>query len=675
MLRFGANYAQHPRHWTARQVFFLTLSAAALVLLGVYHGYWTRGGDSEFYLAAARSLARGEGYRYNGQPVGLVPPGWPLLLAGGMWVTSSIALLKLILLGSILIYLGSAFHVLRRYSDPWWAAAATLAMAVAQPTWQLSMWFFSDAPFLAASWLALLLAMQARETWENGGHGLRLWLRVIAVLALLAAAISMRWAGILWWPMIALAFLDGRPLRLLVPASLSRGWRRLDSMWLAALLAGAVAIATFFCLRAALAVDPADIDPRYGAFEATGYDLINQTGEPGLATYRQRVFAGPQWLGVVWWNLAARTRPFREVMFFIAALTVVPLAAAGLAGLARRQWLWLGAAIAWLPVIATWPHAVDRYTMPVAPLLALGTMLGTAWLWRRLREPISSGTVYAALAAGLAALLWSATWLVGSYAWDTLWRLAPSAMAEAFVPVQSALRLPEGMLSGRGVAIITALVLCALLAAVTLAAARQRPGEADGRRRLPVVLRNVPLWLVAPAAIAFALYNATVYAVEVWVSRDPARRHEAGAQKALASIGHYLRINDTRVYPGELAVAPVRATNGVRYETLGPRRKAVFLADRPAVDVPYELSHEPRDGGTELDEELVAWLRQRDVRWYIVMPMQSRFIHFSRPPWESAPEQRRQADWRLYEITFAGARRVEVRDQPGEVLVVPGLED
>src|SRR5690606_3989799 len=160
------------------------------------------------------------------------------------------------------------------------------------------------------------------------------------------------------------------------------------------------------------------------------------------------------------------------------------------------------------------------------------------------------------------------------------------------------------------------------------------------------------------------------------------------------SIGHYLRQNDERIYQGEIAVASVRPINGTRLETLGERRNAVWVTDRNALDVPYSLSHEPGwdplhwkmrppwaptwPQGQELSPRLVEWLRDREARWYIIMPMQERFLHLRRAPWAEPKaaadgEMPADTDWRLYEITDEEIRRVEVRDQPNAIIVVPGL--
>ena len=365
--------------WPAFAVTMLLLSGLYATL---YHTHWVRGGDSEVYLSMARHLVRGEGYMYNGQPVGLVPPLWPMMLAGAMWITDSFAWLKLLMPGLMLAYLASAYWVLRRIARPWLSMIAVLIVGGLQSSQALTMWFHSDPPFLAFSWIGLLLALQSSDRHEAG----RMWWPQAAGSAvLLCFAVATRWQGILWWPMIAAGFLHQRPIGAVCKAAVDLVLcRKADRMLLWALMSGALATSTFFGLRFWTYVDPADLDPRYPTFMASSYDLVNQERSPTLRTHVRRVLNGPQWLSVMYWNQIGRTKPYAVPGFFLAAMTAIPLCVAGVVGLARRQWIWLGVAGAWLPVMATWPHAIDRYTLPVAPLLVGGTVLGTIWLSQRL---------------------------------------------------------------------------------------------------------------------------------------------------------------------------------------------------------------------------------------------------------------------------------------------------
>lgn len=370
---------------------FVAMSLLTLAYVGLYHPYWARGFDAEVYLATARNLVRGEGYTYNGNPVGLIPPLWPMVLAAGMWLTSVIGILKLIMPICVLVWLGSAFLVMRRFAGPWMCAAAILIVGTLQGVLQMTLWFYTEPLFLALSWLALLMAFGASERHAQA----RPWLgRTLLACLFLSAAVATRWPGILWWPIVATGFLQGRHLFRPGPDSRTLTLqvlpRRFDGMWFAAVLSAAFVAVTFFALRYLIKVDPSEVNPRYDPFMTGAYSLINPHGRPTVWTHVERFVDGPQWLSVLYWNWLGRMRGTDYWAWYAAALTAVPLAIAGLVGLCRRQWIWMGVAAAWVPVMVTWPHAIDRYSMPVAPLLVLGTILGAFWIGRQLDRKIGN---------------------------------------------------------------------------------------------------------------------------------------------------------------------------------------------------------------------------------------------------------------------------------------------
>src|SRR4051794_3235314 len=73
----------------------LVVGIAALYFL-MFNPYWVPGGDSELYIAVARSLATGKGYSFNGHFVSICPPGWPLLLAGLMKISPTFGFFKIV---------------------------------------------------------------------------------------------------------------------------------------------------------------------------------------------------------------------------------------------------------------------------------------------------------------------------------------------------------------------------------------------------------------------------------------------------------------------------------------------------------------------------------------------------------------------------------------------------
>src|SRR5256885_1394784 len=87
-----------PADREAVRVWAIPVAVILAMYLLLVNPYWVPGGDSELYLAAGRSLALGEGYRFNGQRVNISPPGWPLVLAGAMRIHPTFLFIKLITL-------------------------------------------------------------------------------------------------------------------------------------------------------------------------------------------------------------------------------------------------------------------------------------------------------------------------------------------------------------------------------------------------------------------------------------------------------------------------------------------------------------------------------------------------------------------------------------------------
>jgi len=136
------------------------LSLVALLYAILQNHFWVRHGDSELFLSIARSLVRGEGFRFCGQPVAIVPPGWPLVIAGAMKLSSQLFWLKLIPMSCMLGFFAVSFAVLNRYTSPAVAAFCILITASLEPVFSLSYLFFSDPLFA-------LVAMSA--VWRHCG--------------------------------------------------------------------------------------------------------------------------------------------------------------------------------------------------------------------------------------------------------------------------------------------------------------------------------------------------------------------------------------------------------------------------------------------------------------------------------------------------------------------------
>ena len=108
----------------------LAFILAALYALGQNGQWMPSGSDGAYYLGTARSLAIGNGYLWAGEPVVMVPPGWPLFIAAVLRVSTSFLVLNLV---QLLLLVGAAvmwYRVLRRLTTSTVAFAICLTAGV-----------------------------------------------------------------------------------------------------------------------------------------------------------------------------------------------------------------------------------------------------------------------------------------------------------------------------------------------------------------------------------------------------------------------------------------------------------------------------------------------------------------------------------------------------------------
>ena len=70
-----------PKGLSLGKSLLVLLSLLLPFLLLLQNGHWRPGNDSDLYLTIARNLATGQGYTFNGLPVGKLTPLWPATLA------------------------------------------------------------------------------------------------------------------------------------------------------------------------------------------------------------------------------------------------------------------------------------------------------------------------------------------------------------------------------------------------------------------------------------------------------------------------------------------------------------------------------------------------------------------------------------------------------------------
>ena len=360
---------------------FSILAIALLILYGLLQNpYWVPAGDSELYTTAARNMAGGHGYTFNGQPIAIIPPGWSWMMSIVMRICPYFLPLKLLAMTCMTGSLLMGYAIVRRFVAPGPALAVILITAILSHMYQATYWLISESAFCLASSASLLLAMQIAE-------GRRQMWRVALLAVVCVLAVIIRFAGVLGVMLVVAALLD-RELR-----------PRLTAPWIIAAIIVASTGVSFFALRHALSGTPqqnaANADVITGAGEDTGATPPPDTGPPitGAAnqsarayhlfptgSYADRFLNWGKWFSYLYWQ------PFRAaggsaLILAVASLTgwtlIAVLAVLVVASVRRKKWLWLATG-AYTGVLAIgWTNVNARYYVPVAFLITLAVFLAS----------------------------------------------------------------------------------------------------------------------------------------------------------------------------------------------------------------------------------------------------------------------------------------------------------
>ena len=407
-----AQLADPPRvgRWRDTALVVAACLGAYLLLL---NPFWTPGGDSELFLAAARDILDGQGYAYNGKPVAIAPPLWPYVVAGVLWLSPTFLAVKIVTLTLMAAGFGLAHRVMLRLCPPAWAAWSCVIAALFVPAYSLTFWLHSEPLFLCLAWGAALCATRLAEASGRAGS-------LLGLILLCAAMAGARWTSGLQWGIVAAVLLGRwRPT-----------WRRPMPAGGVSLGLGLSAVATvvvflllFFGLPAmALALDAPATDPGQAGLPVTQQDPENATPD----VFDNDIFRDASWWGERGWRvLNAGQWPAWALWYptrFAGGLPVVslvPLAVGWLVLLLLATAAWgaltgrgaaaafpagrfaWGAVVGYLALLAfLWPLPNARYLVPIGPLLVAGVLWGCRDVGRWLSRP--------RLGAGLGGLfLWS----------------------------------------------------------------------------------------------------------------------------------------------------------------------------------------------------------------------------------------------------------------------------
>ena len=371
------------------------LVAGLLLMYGLLQNpYWVPAGDSELYTAAARNMARGDGYTFNGQPIAIIPPGWSWLMSMVMRVTPYFLPLKLLAMACMIGSLLCGYWIVRRFVSPIQALCVILLTAVLSHVYQATYWLISESSFCLVTSASILVAMQIAE-------GRKQWWRVALLLLLCAAAVTIRWAGLINMVLVVAVLLD-------------KQWRpRLTTTWVAALLVVIVTAGTFKAWRDGLrgTVTSEQIAAANDAVTGTGEEAMMSTvtatdDAPPVSgavdqtartyklfpdgSYGDRFLNWGRWFSYLYWQ------PFRAagasqaiaatataLGWVIVLLLLVLVASATL----KLRWIWLAVAAYAGALALGWTNVNARYYMPIAFLLTLAVFLATDQLvaWSRWR--------------------------------------------------------------------------------------------------------------------------------------------------------------------------------------------------------------------------------------------------------------------------------------------------
>ena len=385
-----------------------------LVLLGAYvllfNPYWVPGGDSDFYVAIARTLALEGKYQYNGLPVAISPPGWPWVMALVLQVSPTFAAMKVVTLLTMLGSLVIGYLIALRFVRPRTAAVAIGLTGLLMPVYSLTYFLHSEGLYCLFSAWALLIAFRVRE--RRAGYAEK-----AILLALCVGLPLVRWAGVFQLLPILGVLLSGAKfsgikrgavLSILCTVTLVATW--LGTRWSLELTADQIA-----AIKASGGSSVMDTD----VTEDIGSDATSVTVLPinakGTQTvyeeYGQRFVRSGKWFAWLLWQptrFAGVNKWLDSGVTLLGWSVIVMLGTVAVITLRRGEYLWLALALYCGGLCMNWPNPNSRYLVPVAPQLMVGLFVFfnvmSAWFpaisfdgWKWLRRAL----VYSVLLCNL----------------------------------------------------------------------------------------------------------------------------------------------------------------------------------------------------------------------------------------------------------------------------------
>lgn len=378
--------------------FAITLVILLVLYLPLQNPYWAQGGDSEVYITAARNLATGNGYMFNGLPVSISPPGWSIVMAGLMLISPTFLLLKLAAMSCMIGSLAITYWICRRFVSPIVSVMVVSLTALISHVYSLTFWLHSDALFCFVSSWAILTAMQIREGRDSIA-------RAILLLLLCCASVSVRWVGLGTWLLSGAILVQGGFLPLV------------NRHRVIAFCTGLATLLAFIGIRWALTVPPdvqrqirnlggaesASLTERVDSRVAVSYPIFN-TDSRGIAGIIARAGGWGNWISYLLWQpmrMGSSGMAMGAVSLLCGTLVLIPLWIMGWKGLFQGQLLWPAMLFYSFGLALNWTGPNARYLVPIAPFIILGVFLGIRALRTRFGRPVIWNTMLGYFVASL----------------------------------------------------------------------------------------------------------------------------------------------------------------------------------------------------------------------------------------------------------------------------------
>lgn len=354
----------------------LFIAIFVLYLLG-FNGQWRVERDSAMYLTVGRNLAEGKGYSYHGRPNHLIFPGLPYLVSGTFSLTHSESTLPalIIMFASGWIAILLVYRLFYLFGGDGTGIVVASGVALTRVFYRYCFELLTDLPFLVGT-LAFLAGYEAifvrpyrsrkdaEELWN--GHQSARWYDYALLIGGLAVAMSMR---IVFWGLLGAFGLSFVGL-------MARERRKHVIGVTVAILAMA---ALFFFLNPRLHSQHAG--PAVEDYEGTFLAMLHKPGE-----LMHQVRANIDELCD-----AALVKAMFGCSLFHWLNWCIAIVAIGIAiGLVWKRLLW-GLLVIFTIMMVLVFQPLDRYLLPVIPLLVFAWWRLLVWLNRRL--PVIPGNL------------------------------------------------------------------------------------------------------------------------------------------------------------------------------------------------------------------------------------------------------------------------------------------